>query len=577
MTRRVVREEPAASSIAPAAPPWLAGVALVLMPLIAYVPAYRALYVWDDDFYLTQNPVIRSPSGLADSWLRPTANPQYYPLVFTTFWIEARLWKLDPVGFHVVNVLLHAASAVVVWRVLRRLELPGAWLAAAIFALHPVNVESVAWITERKNVLSGLFYLLALSAYLRFEPLDVASLVRRWGWYAVSLACFALALTAKTVTCSLPAAILLLIWWKRGRVRLREAAALAPFFALGLALAFVTAWVERHHVLTREVPFALSPIERLLIAGRAVWFYLYKLLVPIQQTFIYERWSIDPRAAWQYAYPAAAALIVAALWLARSSVGRGPLTAALLFVGTLVPALGFVDVYPMRYSFVADHFAYLAGAAVFAAIAWLLCRMPFASQPGGRVGAVALLAVLGALSWRHAIHFRDAETLWRDTLAKNPSAWIACNNLGGILLARGDLDGAERLFHESLRLNPASARTLNNLASIELLRQRFESAAALAEQAIAIPGGDHVEAHYTLGQALLSQRHIDEAIVHFRKSTELSGGALQPLMGLSEALFAAGRYAECEAALRALLRIDPANEHGNELLQALAARRSSVR
>ncbi len=551
--------------------------ALVGITLVAYGPAYSAGYIWDDDFYLTGNPVIRSPNGIAESWLNPRANPQYYPLVFSTFWIEARAWGLDPTGYHVVNVLLHAASAVVLWRVLRRLAVPGAWLAAGIFALHPINVESVAWITERKNVLSGFFYLLALASYLRFEPLDEPSPRRRWGWYAISLACFALALFAKTVTCSLPAAIVLLIWWKRGRVRARDAAAFAPFFALGLFMAFVTSWVERHYVLTHELTFGISPPERLLIAGRAVWFYLYKLLLPIQQTFVYERWQIDARAAWQFAFPIAAALVIVALWLVRASVGRGPLVAALLFAGTLVPALGFVDVYPMRYSFVADHFAYLAGVAVFVAVVWGLSRSGLAGKPTGQIGAAALLCVLGGLSWRHARHFRDSETLWRDTLTKNSSAWIAHNNLGGILLARGDLNGAEALFNESLRLNPASARTLNNLASIELLRGRFESAGALAERAIAIPGGDHVEAHYTLGQALMAQKRIEDAIANFQKSVELSGGAMQPLLGLAEAQFAAGRDVECEAALRRVLRIDPMNGRGNGLLQALAARRGTVR
>lgn len=566
---------PAVSSRRSGTPLWAA--ALAGMTLLAYWPTYSAGYVWDDDFYLTANPVLRSPNGVAESWLNTRANPQYYPLVFSTFWIECRLWGLHPAGFHVINALLHAASALVLWRMLRRLGMPGAWLAAAIFGLHPINVESVAWITERKNVLSGLFYLLAMAGYLRFEPLDEAAPRRRWGWYAVALGCFALALSAKTVTCSLPAAIVLLIWWKRGRVRARDMGPLAPFFAMGLFMAFVTSWVEKHHVLTRDLAFGFSPGERLLIAGRAIWFYLYKLLLPIQQTFIYERWQIDARALWQYAFPAAAGLVVVALWLLKSSVGRGPLVAALLFVGTLVPALGFVDVYPMRYSFVADHFAYLAGIAVFAAAAWGLARSPMARSAAGRAGAAGLLGVLGALSWSHARDFHDAETLWRDTLSNNPAAWIAHNNLGGILLARGELDEAEKHFHDSLRLNPASARTLTNLASIELIRGRLDAAETLAQRAIAIPGGEHAEAHYTLGQALLAQKRVDDAIAQFQKSVELSGGAIQPMLGLAEAQLAAGRAAECEATLQSVLRADPINERANALMRALAAQPGEAR
>jgi len=545
----------------------LAGTAaLVLMPLIAYVPAYRALYVWDDDFYLTQNPVVRSPSGLADSWLHPTANPQYYPLVFTAFWVESRLWGLDPVGFHVVNVLLHAASTVVLWRILRRLGLPGAWLAAAIFALHPVNVESVAWITERKNVLSGLFYLLALSAYLRFEPLDVASPVRRWGWYAVSLACFALALTAKTVTCSLPAAIVLLIWWKRDRLQVREILPLIPFFLLGLLMAFLTAWVERHHVGAGDINLSLTPAARCVLAGQALLFYLWKLLIPFPLIFIYPRWTINTANPIQWIPSLVVLAALMTLFLLRRRIGRGPLVAALLYAGTLLPALGFIDVYPMLYSWVADHFQYLAMIPVITALVVALARVTRVHTIGAIAGATALVAALSVLTWHSATRFRDETVLWQDTLARNPSAWIAYHNLGAQLLDRGEYEAARPYFETTLRLNPRFSRALSNLAIIEAMRGDLARAVAYCNEAIAINDYGRIEAYTNLGRIYFLQGRNKEAIEQLQKAVELDPKYVLAHINLCDVFLATGRRADAIRELREVLKYDPDNAEARRLL-----------
>ncbi|MBU0640698.1 MAG: hypothetical protein KKB50_17685 [Planctomycetes bacterium] len=257
----------------------LLGVVLVAATLAAYVPAMRGGFIWDDDYYVSDNQTLRTTDGLRRIWLEPGAVPQYYPLVHTTYWVEYRLWQDWAPGYHAVNVVLHALSALLVATALRRLQVPGAWFAALLFALHPVHVESVAWITERKNVLSGLFYLLAVLAYCRFANLDSnpARPGRCWGCYTLALALFLCALLSKTVTASLPAALLLLIWWKRGRIGGRDIAPLVPFFALGIALGLVTVWMEKHHVGAQGELWHLALAERLLVAGRAAWFYAGKL------------------------------------------------------------------------------------------------------------------------------------------------------------------------------------------------------------------------------------------------------------------------------------------------------------
>ena len=316
--------------------------ALLLVGLTAgaYIPAMSGGFIWDDDDYVQDNLTLRSLEGLGQIWFQPGATRQYYPLVHTTYWLEYRLWGLDPTGYHVVNVILHALSAVLVWRLLIRLKVSGAWAAAALFALHPVHVESVAWITERKNALSGAFYLGAAWAYLRYEEAHSPRLY----WAALFL--FAAALLSKTVTCTLPAALLLVLWWKGQTPMRRTAVALVPFFALGAAMSGMTVWMEKHSVGAWGPEWDLSLVERGLIAGRALWFYAAKLLVPLNLTFIYPRWAIDATAVWQYLYPIGALGVGALLWAFRERLGRGPLTGVLFFAGTLTPALGFFQLLP---------------------------------------------------------------------------------------------------------------------------------------------------------------------------------------------------------------------------------------
>jgi len=438
--------------------PLALGLTLVAATFVAYYPAVRGGFIWDDDSYVTKNPTLRSTQGLASIWSEPAATPQYYPLVHTSYWIEYRLWGLHPTGYHIVNVLLHTASAFLLWRVLVALRVPGSWLAAAIFAIHPVHVESVAWITERKNVLSGVFYLAAATAYLRFafEPGPTAPRRTRILWYAASLALFLGALFSKTVTGSLPAALLLVLWWKRGRLRITDVYPLVPFFVLALGLGSLTAIIEKHHVGALGNDWSFSPTDRCLIAGRALWFYAGKLVWPSPLSFVYPRWIIDSAQWWQYLFPLAASGVVAALWLARRPLGRGPLTAVLFFAGTLVPALGFFNVYPMRYSFVADHFQYLASIGLI--VLAVAAGTKAAAQPGSRrkagasVLAAGIIVLLGVLTWRQGHVYADHAALWHDTLRKNPSAWMAHNNLGILLEAEGRIHDAIRHYTEAANL-----------------------------------------------------------------------------------------------------------------------------
>jgi uncharacterized membrane protein YfcA len=510
---------------------WVGAVVIGCATFLVYVPAIRGGFIWDDPDYVVNNPVLRDASGLVTMWTNPRSLKQWYPLVHTTYWIEYQLWGLNPLGYHIVNVLLHIAVALLIWRVLVVLDVPGAAWAALIFALHPVHVESVAWITERKNVLSGVFNFASLLWYLRSHRTDSRKA------YAISLGLFICALLSKSVTATLPAAILVIIWWERGGIRWRDVVPLAPMLVLGIGMGLFTLHLEVSHVGAtgqRVAELDLSLAERVLVAGTAVWFYIWKLIVPFPLTFIYPRWEIDVRS-WQWIAPVGVVCVTVVLALSRRQIGRAPLAAFLLFVGTLFPALGFVNVYPMRFSWVADHFQYLASSALIAFAAALIAHL--APRLRGAICGVAAI-VLGILTFNQGHIYCDAETLWRATVARNPDSWMVHVNLGdarfarsraeaqhhyltavrlapdlwetnfpaGLALAggnRADQEQAMRYFQRTVELNPEFSRGWYSIGQLHQMRGERDLAILNYQKAIAVRP-DYTEAKQRLDLLLRS-------------------------------------------------------------------------
>jgi tetratricopeptide (TPR) repeat protein len=433
-------------------------VALIALTFAAYYPTLRNGFVWDDDRYVEQNVQLHTLKGLERIWLEPLkAEPQYYPLTHTTLWVEYHVWRLRALGYHLDNILLHAAGAAMLWRILRRLNVAGAWAAAVVFAVHPLQVESVAWATERKNVLSGFFYFLSLGAYLRTRwgrriwDLEEGSGIGM-GWYFLSLLFFVAALLSKSVTATLPAAILVLRWWKRGKIRAADVWPVTPMLAAGAAMGWLTGWMEKHVVGAIGPDFDfLTPLDRLCIAGRAFWFYLVKLVWPGHLSFIYPHWRVDPtqRPMW-ILFPLTALGLLIGCWLLRRRIGRGPAAAMFFFAGTLVPAMGFVNVFPMRYSYVADHFQYLACIGPIALIVGLLSTG--CTSGATQIFAGLVIVAMCAASNVRARVFVDRRTLWADTLAKNPDSRIAHSNYAAALRDAGELDAAKAQYRAAMRL-----------------------------------------------------------------------------------------------------------------------------
>ncbi|MBI9087152.1 MAG: tetratricopeptide repeat protein [Desulfobacterales bacterium] len=549
---------------------WYWIILLVGVTLAVYAPVMDGNFVWDDDQYVQDNANLRSTSGLVRIWTDPSSNPQYYPLVFTSFWLEYRLWGSQPLGFHLTNVLLHVVNAILVWVVLSRLNVPGARIAAFIFALHPVHVESVAWITERKNVLSGLFFLLALLASLKafnvHSPDRSKSSRQRKtpfdGVYLFSLGLFLCGLLSKTVTSVLPVLLVLILWWKNRRIRREDLVRLVPFFLLSAVFGLVTVWMERVHVGAAGQGWNLDAVERILVAGRAMWFYAAKLVWPHPLIFMYPRWTVDAGSVWQYLYPAGILAGATVLWCLRRRLGLGPFVALAAFAVGLFPALGFIDFYLMRFSFVADHFQYLASIApiaVFGAGArGLLNRAGRPARLLETGGCLLLCGLLAFLVVQEGKKFSGLEFLWRDTLTKNPGCWAARNNLGDVFKKRGDFDEAEAHYAEAVKIHPGFFEGRNNLGLV-LARngQLVDSATHLSRAAALEPG--RADVRNNLAAVLVQLGKFEKAAVQYAEAIRLDPDFAEAHNNLGLLKVRQQRYAEAVHDYLRALAIEPRN------------------
>jgi len=428
---------------------------------------------------------------------------------------------------------------------------PGAWLAAALFALHPVQVESVAWITELKSILSLFFILLALLCWIEF----IGERSRRL-WYWLALVFYALALFSKTTAGTLPAALLLILWLKTKPIDWRRLAQVVPFLAMGLGMGLLTVWWERFHQGTQGEFFSMGLRERLLVASHALWFYAGKLFWPVNLTFSYPRWAIDPANPSAYGWLLMGIGLGAAIFFTRRFVGRSVEVATLFYVATLSPLLGFVMLYTFRYTFVADHYQYVASIGLIA-LAAAGITIAFKTKPFLKLaGCGALLLTLGLLTWRQAGIYRNLETLWRDTLAKNPDCWLAYNNLGTAFAEKGGFEEAIRNFRKAIQIKPNFAEALNNLGNALAAQDRFEEAIENYRKAIQI-NPDYCEALNDLGVALAAQGRLDEAVENFRRAIQIKPNFADALNNLGEALLHQGRLDEAIGNFRKAIQIKP--------------------
>src|SRR5438874_11565455 len=517
---------------------WFFCLILAVVTMLAYQPAWHGGLLWDDDANIA-SPDLRSLDGLRRIWFEPRATQQYYPLLYSSSWVQERFWRDSPTGYHLVNLLLHIGCVVLVLKILRLLRIPGAELATIIFALHPVNVETVAWITERKNTLSGVFGLAATLWYLKFDD------GRSRRSYALAVGLFFLGLLSKTAVVTLALALLVIFWWKRGAISWRrDVLPLIPFFLLSAAAGLMTSWVEYGNIGYKASTLALSPVDRCLVAGRAFWFQLGKVLWPSDLMFVYPRWEINAAVWWQYLFPLGVLGLLGILWSLRRW-SRAPLSGVLVYIFLLLPSLGFLYIYFFLYSFVADHWQYLACLGIItpcasgiALVAGRLKRW----EAWLKRGTILLLAgVLFLLTRQQSRMYTDVETLYRTTIARNPACWMAYDNLGNILYQANRIPEAMELFNQALRIKPDAAHY--SLGNALLRTGRTSEAIDEYKQALRI-NPDYAEAHNNLDSDLIQTGHALEAIDHFKQALRMNPNSADTHNNLGAALAQMGRISK---------------------------------
>ena len=535
---------------------------LVTSTFLAYQPAWHGLTIWDDAEYIANNAEFTTLNALKRIWFEHGSTLHYFPLLDTAFWIQQKLWGSSTLGYHLVSIACHAAGALLILVILRRLQVKGAWLAAAIFALHPVYVESVAWISELKNTMSGAFYLGAVLAYLRFDE------IRKPSSYGLAAGLFLCGLLSKTTVIVWPLGMLVILWWKHGALCWRrDVLPLVALFALAAMDGWMAIRVEGRlsDAPSSELQFTL--MQRFLIAGHACWFYLGKLLWPVDLCPIYPRWQINHAAATDYLYPIGALALLVGLWALRNR-SRAPLAAMLFFVVTLSPVLGMIPFSYFCHSFVADHYQYLAGLGVItlfaASCAWLRETWRLLSRPASISFCIALLAVLAGLTWRYSRTFTDLETFARTTLARNPDSWTAHDHLGTALMYQGKLAEAIDHYNQALRANPKYASGHYDFGSFLASQGRLEEAVQQYEQALQLQP-NFTLAHYNLGCALASQGRFAEAIEQYQQALRLKPDSSRVHNNLGIALASSGKLDEAIEHFRQALLLRPsfADAHFN--------------
>ena len=545
--------------------------ALGLLVAVSYFPALLGGFVWDDRAF-TEAAAVQEASGLWRIWFAPReiqGEGHYWPLTYTTFWLEHRLWGFAPLGFHAVNLLLHCANTVLLWRLLTRLAVPGAWVAAAVFAVHPVHVEAVAWVIGRKDLLATLCCLAAMLTWLRFVAQPYAT--HRTRRYVLALGLFAAGLLCKSIGVTLPAALLIHCWWTQGRVTGTDLLRVAPFFAVGLGIAAAdVAYYEE----VIDVDFTL--IERVLIAAHALWFYVGKLLWPASLVVIYPHWDVhvaDPRA---WAYVGAAIVGAVALWMLRRRIGRGPFAGALFFAVTLSPVLGLVEYGYMQFSFVTDRYQYLADVGALAvlvgAAASLLqtgTRFPAAVRAlpatvrtlgprgWGAAGLTAgILMLLGTLTWRQAGIYRDEPTFFRHIVSRNPTARDAHLNLGKALFESDRAEEALAAYHIAVAQRPDSYKAQFSVGLVLAHLGRLAEAEPYLRRTLEL-NPHYRDAHFVAGRTFAGLGRPDEAERHYLRALDLDPAYLPTYVSLGALLVGAQRYADAEPHLQRALEIAP--------------------
>lgn len=539
------------------ATPYILALIIILITFVAYFPCMKGPFIWDDNHMVYNNPLIKGgvSDGLMKFWFTKQ-NFDYFPLTFTSLWIEWRLWGTNPMGYRLVNILLHALCAIAVWRILKRLKVPAPWLIGAIFAVHPVAVGSVAWIAERKNTLSMVFFLLSLLSYLRFE--DEESEGKQSGrWYWLSLAAFLAALFSKTSVVMLPVVILGLAWWRRGKITRKDLTRMAPYFAAAFLMGLLALWFQYNRAIGRGMGTIRpeGPFSRTAAAGWSLWWYAFKAIVPVNLMVVPPRWhvvALNPVAWLPLALYAAVAWVC---WKNRATWGRHPLAAMGYHAVNLLPVLGIFQIYFMRFSLVGDHWHYIAyiGPVILlvAPLAAWVGRQRDEIRLYSHAGAGFLLCLLCVLTWRQSSLYANERELWLHNIRHNREGWVAYHN-AAVLFPRGSQESLD-FFSEAINLNPEYHEAYFGRGQTYSARGQLQKAAEDFNKAVSIRD-DYFLAQNELGLVYLRAGAISNAIPCFRKAIKTRPNMLDARINLAGSLMVMGSTNEANAEIAEAMR-----------------------
>ena len=534
---------------------------IIVLCLTTYASSVQNDFIWDDDSYVYANPYLQKTDGLRAIWFTHRL-PQYYPMTFTTFWIEHQLWGDHPFGYHITNLILHVLNAILVFWVIQKLCATLAFPVALLFAVHPIQVETVAWVTERKNLLALFFFLLAMLSYLRFDD------TRKTSHYFQTLGLFVCALLSKSIAVCFIFIPVLYGWWRNGKVTWREIRLSIPLVAIGALSAINTIYLELYRVGARGDAWDLTVFERIVLAGRILLFYLYKVCVPLKFSFFYSRWAIDASQWWQWLFPLIPIVVLILLFYFRHEIGRGPLALFLFYTVSIFPALGFFNVYPMKYSFVADHFSYLSTPVLFLltclCISFLLVKLKLKfpslkSKTAKILMWLIFLSVITYMSGKSMVltrNYKNVVTLWENLLNDNPKAWVAYTNLGYVYRSVGKIENAISIYQKAIETIPDNPNAYYNLANTYYDIGETEQAIEFYRKTLKIDS-HYVNAYNNLGLIYNNLGKTNEAIELFRKAIEIDPKQAKTYYNLGLTYNTIGNVKEAIELYKRAIEIDP--------------------
>ncbi|MBF0276983.1 MAG: tetratricopeptide repeat protein [SAR324 cluster bacterium] len=491
----------------------------------AYFPVSDAGTIIDDSKFYLDDPLVNAGDGWRQIWFNPLQNNgvwPYIPLTRSSFWLERQIFGVNFRISHWLNVIFHFMSAVLLWQILRNMKLQGAWMIGMCFAIHPLHVQSVAWITERKNVLAGVFFMLTFWAFLQFDE------KKEKHWYWCTLILYACALLSKSSTIMLPLLFVIYRMWRGTSWNKAEIRGLLPFFLLAGGSACTRIWFELHSFGASGEAFARSFSERLLTAAHIPYFYLSKIFFPHPLIFTYPKWVMDPAQVSHYFPLVSIFLSMGLLLLKYREWGRALFLCLAAYGILLFPVLGFFNNAWTKFSFVTDHWAYLPSIPVF--IFSIQGSLKLAEKGlqkkswlahHARWWSMALFgSILFALTWNQVAQYKDRQTLWQATLSNNPNAWLAYGELALEYAKKKQYKEALAHYNQAISLYPDYWEAYSNRANLFAGLNQQERALADYDKAISLDPGSW-QNYSNRGNIFSRLNRLDRALEDYNKAIAL--------------------------------------------------------